>query len=208
MGNRGPRCRSEHLGTLGTSRKITPSGQSPAARGNRTTARSLRIPGNNLLDTQQRHETVHRRSATSNGQGWVDRRSSGGGVMAVVPFVQTPAIDPQPTETGLQHGRDILHPRPTLDHRIRPPNSSRTRSDQSSWRQSKSQDSDHEHSEHECLTNRNDLKATVCVNFVWINDEEFDFKRRPISVSCDRYGPTFTVWSQQNDFTSQWTLLY
>jgi multidrug efflux pump subunit AcrA (membrane-fusion protein) len=50
-------------------------------------------------------------------------------------------------------------------------------------------------------------KATACVDFVWINDEEFDFERRPIAVSCDRYGATFTVWAQQNDFTSQWTLL-
>ena len=50
-------------------------------------------------------------------------------------------------------------------------------------------------------------KRTACVDFVWINDEEFGFRRNPITVSCDKYGPTFAAWSEENTFTSQWTLL-
>ncbi len=50
-------------------------------------------------------------------------------------------------------------------------------------------------------------KKTGCVDFVWINDEEFGFRRNPITVSCDKYGPAFVEWSEENGFTSQWTLL-
>jgi hypothetical protein len=50
-------------------------------------------------------------------------------------------------------------------------------------------------------------RVTACVDFIWINDEEFGFRRNPLTVSCDKYGPAFEEWSQQNGFTSQWTLL-
>jgi outer membrane biosynthesis protein TonB len=50
-------------------------------------------------------------------------------------------------------------------------------------------------------------KRTACVDFVWINDEEFGFWRNPTTMSCNEYGPAFKVWSEQNRFTSQWTLL-
>jgi len=50
-------------------------------------------------------------------------------------------------------------------------------------------------------------KKTVCVDFVWINDEEFGLRRNPETISCDGYAATFDVWAQQNNFASQWTLL-
>jgi hypothetical protein len=50
-------------------------------------------------------------------------------------------------------------------------------------------------------------KKTACVDFVWINDEEFGFRRNPITISCDKYAPAFAAWSEENGFTSQWTLL-
>jgi hypothetical protein len=50
-------------------------------------------------------------------------------------------------------------------------------------------------------------KKTDCVDFVWVNDEEFGFRRNPITVSCDMYASVFAAWSEQNTFTSQWTLL-
>jgi hypothetical protein len=50
-------------------------------------------------------------------------------------------------------------------------------------------------------------RGTGCVDFTWINDEEFGFRRNPMTVSCDKYGPAFSAWSEQNQFTSQWTLL-
>lgn len=50
-------------------------------------------------------------------------------------------------------------------------------------------------------------RQTSCVDFVWINDEEFELPRNPITVPCDRYGPVFSAWSEQNSFASQWKLL-
>lgn len=50
-------------------------------------------------------------------------------------------------------------------------------------------------------------KETACVDFIWTNDEEFGFRRNPMTVSCNEYGPAFAAWSEQNQFTSQWTLL-
>ena len=50
-------------------------------------------------------------------------------------------------------------------------------------------------------------KQTSCVDFVWINDEEFGFRRNPMTESCDKYATSFTAWSEENGFTSQWTLL-
>ncbi len=50
-------------------------------------------------------------------------------------------------------------------------------------------------------------KRTECIDFVWINDEEFGFSRNPTTALCNAYGPAFTVWSERNSFTSQWTLL-
>jgi hypothetical protein len=50
-------------------------------------------------------------------------------------------------------------------------------------------------------------KRIDCIDFVWINDEEFGFRRNPITMPCEKFGPAFVEWSQQNNFTSQWTLL-
>jgi hypothetical protein len=50
-------------------------------------------------------------------------------------------------------------------------------------------------------------KQTACVDFIWINDEEFGFRRNPTTVSCDKYASAFSAWSEENGFTSQWTLL-
>ena len=50
-------------------------------------------------------------------------------------------------------------------------------------------------------------RSVACIDFVWINDEEFGFPRNPITVSCDKYGPVFMSWSEENRFTSQWNLL-
>jgi multidrug efflux pump subunit AcrA (membrane-fusion protein) len=50
-------------------------------------------------------------------------------------------------------------------------------------------------------------KVTACVDFIWINDEEFGFRRNPITIECDKYDPAFSAWSEQNGFVSQWKLL-
>lgn len=50
-------------------------------------------------------------------------------------------------------------------------------------------------------------RTTDCVDFIWINDEEFGFRRSAKTVSCDKYEAAFKEWSEQNSFTSQWKLL-
>ena len=50
-------------------------------------------------------------------------------------------------------------------------------------------------------------KRMDCVDFAWINDEEFGFRRNMIAVSCDNYAAAFAAWSDENGFTSQWKLL-
>jgi len=50
-------------------------------------------------------------------------------------------------------------------------------------------------------------KTTSCWDFVWINDEEFGFRRNPIAVTCEEYKPAFGAWAEQNAFASQWKLL-
>jgi hypothetical protein len=50
-------------------------------------------------------------------------------------------------------------------------------------------------------------KKTACFQFIWINDEEFDFRRNQKSVLCQAYEPAFDKWSQENAFVSQWKLL-
>jgi hypothetical protein len=50
-------------------------------------------------------------------------------------------------------------------------------------------------------------RKSACFDFIWINDEEFGFRRSPITVLCDKYQPTFNAWSEANNFSSQWKLL-
>jgi hypothetical protein len=50
-------------------------------------------------------------------------------------------------------------------------------------------------------------KATYCVVFSYLNDEEFTFRRSQLAVPCDKYDAAFLIWTQQNKFKSQWKLL-
>jgi hypothetical protein len=50
-------------------------------------------------------------------------------------------------------------------------------------------------------------KRVDCYDFVWINDEEFQFVRQPTVIKCDGYEPGFAEWAQGNGFVSQWKLL-
>jgi hypothetical protein len=50
-------------------------------------------------------------------------------------------------------------------------------------------------------------KQVDCIDFIWINDEEFGFRRNAKAVLCAKYGQEFFEWTQQNKFRSQWTLL-
>jgi multidrug efflux pump subunit AcrA (membrane-fusion protein) len=50
-------------------------------------------------------------------------------------------------------------------------------------------------------------RKTVCNDFTWINDEEFQFMRQLLSVPCEDYDRRFAEWAQANGFVSQWKLL-
>ena len=50
-------------------------------------------------------------------------------------------------------------------------------------------------------------RKTICNDFTWINDEEFQFMRQLLSVPCEDYDRRFAGWSQANGFVSQWKLL-
>jgi hypothetical protein len=50
-------------------------------------------------------------------------------------------------------------------------------------------------------------RKTVCEDFTFINDDEFQFIRQAQAVPCDDYARTFEQWSQANAFISQWKLL-
>ena len=50
-------------------------------------------------------------------------------------------------------------------------------------------------------------KTNYCFVFSYLNDEEFSFRRSQLAVPCDKYNAAFVVWTQQNQFASQWKLL-
>ena len=50
-------------------------------------------------------------------------------------------------------------------------------------------------------------RRTDCIDFTWINDEEFGFWRNPMTVACDEHGAAFKAWADSNSFASQWQLL-
>jgi hypothetical protein len=50
-------------------------------------------------------------------------------------------------------------------------------------------------------------RQTACLDFLWINDEEFSFMRQPRVVSCERFAVDFTDWALANAFVTQWKLL-
>jgi hypothetical protein len=50
-------------------------------------------------------------------------------------------------------------------------------------------------------------RKTVCEDFTFINDEEFQLIRQQQAVSCDDYAHAFDLWAQANAFVSQWKLL-
>lgn len=57
------------------------------------------------------------------------------------------------------------------------------------------------------MTNRHiGERQTACWNFVWINDDEFNFIRNALAVPCDKYPAAFKQWSAENLFKSQWKL--
>ena len=57
------------------------------------------------------------------------------------------------------------------------------------------------------MTNRHiGERQTACWNFVWINDDEFNFIRNALAVPCDKYPAAFKKWSAENLFKSQWKL--
>jgi hypothetical protein len=57
------------------------------------------------------------------------------------------------------------------------------------------------------MTNRHiGERQTACWQFVWINDDEFNFIRNPLAVPCDKYQAAFKKWSDENLFKSQWKL--
>ena len=49
-------------------------------------------------------------------------------------------------------------------------------------------------------------RRTACWNFIWINDEEFNFQRQPLAVPCSKYAAEFKDWSIANQFKSQWKM--
>jgi len=49
-------------------------------------------------------------------------------------------------------------------------------------------------------------RQTACWQFVWINDDEFNFIRNPLAVPCDKYPAAFKKWADENLFKSQWKL--
>jgi peptidoglycan hydrolase-like protein with peptidoglycan-binding domain len=49
-------------------------------------------------------------------------------------------------------------------------------------------------------------RKTECWNFVWINDEEFSFRRQMLSAPCGAYSDAFKDWAVANDFISQWKM--
>jgi peptidoglycan hydrolase-like protein with peptidoglycan-binding domain len=49
-------------------------------------------------------------------------------------------------------------------------------------------------------------RRTACWNFIWINDEEFNFQRQPLAVQCGKYASEFKDWSIANQFKSQWKM--
>ena len=49
-------------------------------------------------------------------------------------------------------------------------------------------------------------RTTACWNFVWINDEEFNFQRQPLAVPCSKYATEFKDLSIANQFKSQWKM--
>lgn len=49
-------------------------------------------------------------------------------------------------------------------------------------------------------------RQKYCVDFVWINDEEFSFYREPKSYQCDLYKGAFQSWSLANQFESRWNV--
>ena len=57
------------------------------------------------------------------------------------------------------------------------------------------------------MTNRHvGERQAACWNFVWINDDEFNFIRNALAVPCDKYPAAFKKWSAENLFKSQWKL--
>ena len=49
-------------------------------------------------------------------------------------------------------------------------------------------------------------RQTECWQFVWINDEEYNFQRQIIAVPCSKYEAAFKDWTAANLFISQWKL--
>jgi hypothetical protein len=57
------------------------------------------------------------------------------------------------------------------------------------------------------MTNRRiGEKQVTCFDFMWINDDEFQFRRQVTATECDQYESGFTRWTQENEFVSQWNL--
>lgn len=49
-------------------------------------------------------------------------------------------------------------------------------------------------------------KKTECFMFTWINDDEFTMRRSPLIVPCAAYPAQFKIWSDANQFKSQWKM--